>query len=176
MRKLTRTARGAVIALTLAAIWAAPVAAAQPTSRTVTHPTGSGSYSAIDSGCGFAVDYVIEPGYRRTWTEFSDGTEWFDGLGFVMLTNPANGKTFLRQDHFHDVIRFDAATGLSQGVGHGQSTWGFYPGDPGPFGLVQAPGLGIYFDGTVRWTNDSNWVILAFSYTGRLTDICALLS
>jgi hypothetical protein len=39
-----------------------------------------------------------------------------------------------------------------------------------------APGLGIYFDGTVRWANDSNNVTREFSYTGTFTDVCALIS
>ena len=174
--RLTRMARGAVIALALALLCAAPAVAAQPTSRTVTRPTGTGSYSASGSGCGFAVSYVIQPGYRETWTEFSDGTEWLDEQGFVMLTNPANGKTFLRSDHFHGVVGLDALSGLYQGVSSGQQTWSFLPGDVGPYGPTEAPGLGVYFDGTVRWSFDANNVTRDFSFTGTVTDVCALLS
>ena len=45
-----------------------------------------------------------------------------------------------------------------------------------PYGLVEAPGLGIYFDGTVKWAFDSNNVTREFSYTGTVPDVCALLS
>jgi hypothetical protein len=174
--RLFRTARGAVIALLLALVVAAPAAAAQPT-RTVTHPADGGIISAQESGCGFAVTVGADPNARVTVTDFSNGTEVIEANTTRTLTNVLNGKTYLRLNRYHDVEWFDATTGLIRGVQTGQSTWSFWPGDMGPYGLVQAPGLGLHFVGTVSYTWDPNAnAITEFAIKGTIEDVCALLS
>ena len=174
--RLTRTARGAVIAVALALVVAAPAAADQPT-RTVTHPQDGGIISAQESGCGFAVAVGADPNARVTVTDFSDGTEVIEANTTRTLTNVLNGKTYLRINRYHDVERFDAANGVYRGTQIGQSTWSFWPGDMGPYGLVQAPGLGLHFVGTIWYTWDPNAnAITEFAFKGTIEDVCALLS
>ena len=176
MRKLTRTARGILIALVLGLLVSAPTAAAQPT-RTRIDLTGTGIFSADESGCGFAVSREWLPGSRVTITDFSDGTEVIERRAMATLTNVATGATFLSKYSFHDMSRFDAANGVYRGEESGEFILAFYPGDMGPYGLVQAPGLGLHFDGTVWYAWDVNAnATTEFAYSGKIIDVCALLS
>ena len=176
MRKLTRAARGVFIALVLALIVSAPVAAAQPT-RVRFDLIGSGIFPADESGCGFAVSREWLPGARVTVTDFSDGTEVTEQRSMATLTNVASGATFLRKQSLHDVERPDAANGVIRSIQSGEFTWGLLPGDMGPYGLVEAPGLGIHFDGTVWYTWDLNANgVTESAYKGTVTDVCAALS
>jgi len=174
MARLTRTARGAVIALILAVVWAAPAAAAQPT-RTVSHPTG-GSHPA-GQGCAFDISYVDAPGSRITVTDFSDGREAADVHAVATLTNDETGATFVHKAFFHDVSWFDAADGVYRDVTHGQFVVWFFPGDVGPYGIVGADGLSLRIEGTVwsAWGPNAN-AITEFAYVGTVTNVCALLS
>ncbi len=176
MSRLPRAVRGALVAMVLALVWAAPAAAAQPT-RTVTHPLDGTIYSAQESGCGFAVAVGADPKARVTVTDFSDGTEVTEANTTRTLTNVLNGKTYLRINRTHDVEWFDPANGVIRGVQNGKFTWGFYPGDMGPYGLVQAPGLGLQFVGTAWYTWDPNsGAIKSFVFKGTIEDVCAALS
>jgi hypothetical protein len=173
MAGLIRVVRGVVPALALVLVVSAPVAAAEPT-RTVFDLTGTTTFSADESGCGFAVSASYAPRSRATVTDFSDGTEVYMEHSVSTLT--ANSKTFVKRNFYYDVATVDAS-GVMHGVEYGQSTWSFLPGDIGPYGLVGAPGLGLHFDGTVRYTYDLNiGAITEFAYTGKITDVCALLS
>jgi hypothetical protein len=172
--KLTRTARGAVIALAIAAIWAAPAAAAQP-ARTVLHPTG-GLHPA-GQGCAFDISYVDAPGSRITITDFSDGSEMVDAHAIATLTNDETGATFVHKAFFHDVSSYDPATGLYTGMTNGQVVNWFYPGDVGPYGIVGPDGLALRFEGTIWYTWDANLNALTqFAYVGTVTNVCDLLS
>ena len=175
MKRLTRSARGAVIALALALLWAAPAAAAQPT-RTVLHPTG-GLHPA-GQGCAFDISYVDAPGATITVTDFSDGTEIVIVHAIATLTNDDTGATFVHKAFFHDVSSFDPATGLYTGMTNGQVVNWFSPGDVSPFGrIVGADGLALRFEGTIWYTWDANLNALTqFAYQGTVTNVCALLS
>src|SRR5437870_2284136 len=70
--RLTRTARGAAIALVFALVVAAPAAASQPT-RTVTHFTGDRvAHFPAGDGCTFDVTVYLSTRAHVTVTEFSD--------------------------------------------------------------------------------------------------------
>ncbi len=172
--RLTRSARGAIIAVALALVWAAPAAAAQPT-RTVFYPTG-GSHPA-GQGCTFAISYVDAPGARITVTDFSDGREVSDVHAIATLTNDANDKTYVHKAFFHAVDWYDAANGVWRSVIDGQSVSWFYPGDLGPYGIVGADGLALRIEGTVWVTWDPNAnAVTEFAYVGTITNVCTLLS
>ena len=172
--RLTRTARGAVIALALAMLSAAPAAATQPT-RTVFHPTG-GSHPA-GQGCAFDISYVDAPGARITVTDFSDGREISDVHAVATLTNDETGATFVHKAFFHDVNWLDAANGVYRGMTNGQSVFWFFPGDVGPYGIVGADGLALRIEGTIWYSADATtFAITEFAYNGTVTNVCTLLS
>jgi hypothetical protein len=172
-RRLTRSARGAVITVLLAAFWAAPAAAAQPT-RVVFYP-----HSHVDpAGTACAFDVLFEP--LAGWdalTDFSDGAEVLKAQVDVLVTNEETGATFVHKATFHGIDRFDATTGIDLGMTNGQVLMQFYPGDIGPFGVVGANGGLFRFVGTNWYTWDANVnAITAFAYQGTVTDVCAALS
>jgi hypothetical protein len=175
LSRLPRAARGAVVALVLALVVAAPAAAAAPT-ITVLHPTED-YYSAQDSGCGFPVSRVFNPGATTTIFDYPDGSELVVAHNVKTITNLDNGKTFTQRTSVVGFERYDGA-GLVQGQRDGKFIFGFAPGDIGPDGkVVEAPGLGYEFTGIARYTWDPNTEHLtAFSYRGSFVDICAALS
>jgi hypothetical protein len=173
LARLTRSARGAVIALVLALLWAAPAAAAQPTR--VVHALGSFVYPA---GTACAFDVAGEPtGGFIAVTTFSDGTVQRSVRARGAYVNLETGARFPTQDTFRDLSRFDDATGILLGTQNGEGTWSFLPGDVGPFGVVGGTGALYHFVGTVSYTFDTNTNHSThFAYTGTVTDVCALLS
>ena len=174
MNKLTRPVRGAVIAIAIALLVAAPASAAQPI-RTVFYPTG-GSHPA-GQGCAFDISYVDAPGARITVTDFSDGREAADVHAVATLTNDETGATFVHKAFFHDLSWFDATAGVYRDVTNGQVVVWLYPGDIGPYGIVGADGLAVRIEGTVwsAWDPNLN-AVTEFAYQGTATNVCALLS
>lgn len=169
---LTRSARGAVIALVLALVWAAPAAAAQPTR--MVYGLGPFVYPA-GTACPFDVKGEPTGGFVAK-TIFSDGTVQLSVRARGAYVNLATGARFPTQDTYRDLSRFDTATGILVGLENGETTWSFLPGDAGPFGVVQSAAL-YHFVGTVSYTWDSNVSrTTQFAYSGRVTDVCAALS
>ena len=173
MSKLTRSARGAVIAVMLAAVWVTPVAAAQPT-RTVTalspfvHPAGT--------ACPFDVAGEPSSGFVAT-TILSDGTEMYSVHAKGAYVNVATGARFETRDIFTEIDRFDPETGILTGLNDGETTSTFSPGDIGPFGVVGSNGAYYHFVGTIHYTYDTNTnAFNLVSYSGTVTDVCAALS
>jgi hypothetical protein len=171
--RLTRWVRGGVIAGVLALLWAAPVAAAQPT-RLVYFPAPH--VDPAGTACSF--DVLFEP--LRGWdalSDFSNGAEVLKAQVNVLVTNETNGASYVHKAIFHAVDRYNSVTGIDRGVTNGQVLIQFLPGDVGPFGVVGASGALLRFVGTVWYTWDANANALTeFSYEGTVTDVCALIS
>lgn len=178
MRKFTRIARGAVSAAVLAAVWAAPTAAAQPTREVFDEHGASYVYGADRSGCGFAVTVTYPRGGSFVQSTMSDGTMVYEEHADRLITNPENGKTYLQKAAWRDVERLDPVTGIIHGVTSGRQAVSFHPGDAGPFGgVVAAPGLGGEIVGMQWYTYDpSTGRALSFTMKGTFTDICALIA
>jgi hypothetical protein len=174
MARRNRSARGALVALVLAAVWAAPAAAAQPI-RTPFSPD-PGTISA-GYGCSFDVLRQILPGAHDVDTVFSDGRDVLNAHGDVVMTNAITGKSIVHHANFSDTEWFDPSDGLVHGVTSGRFLAGGSPGDAGPFGVIGAPGA-LYIEvGRSTYAYDPNtFVTVQYSYTGTLTDVCALLS
>ena len=172
-----RTARGAVIAVVLALIVAAPVAAAQPT-RTVTHFPGDrvGHFPA-GTGCTFDVTVYSGPPAHITVTDFSDGTEVVEvNATKRAITSDVTGKVFMDDQVYRDAERIDPATGLLRGETSGQFIDTFFPGDVGPYGVVDQV-VSYAIIGHQTYTLDPNtFATLALSITGSITNICAAIS
>ena len=176
VNKLTRTARGAVVALVLAVAAAAPAAAAQPTRTVIYIPPSTRS---LDPGafCAFAVTTDRPSGVRLTYTDFSDGREAVMGLIVRRTyTNHATGKSFAAPTDGHEVDWFDAYP-LVSGEAQGQFVWQALPGDVGPGGVIIDHLTEFFIHGSVEYVaNLDTGATSQFSMTGTATDICAALS
>jgi hypothetical protein len=174
MAKLTRTAPVAVVALVLALAAAAPAAAAQPVmDRFESNP----SDLAAGQACAFPIERDALPGGFDMTREYSDGRFVFSAHVDILLTNPANGKTFVHKAKFNGIDRYDPSTGIDIGVTSGQVLMQFLPGDMGPYGIVGSNGALFRFVGSSWYTwSDTAGALIDFGYKGTVTDVCALLS
>jgi hypothetical protein len=174
MARLTRVARGALIALALALVVAAPAAAAQPT-RTVVNLDPVRQFPA-GTGCEF--DVTAHRIGRTVITDYSDGREVIEThyIGYTIV-NDANGKKFVTDFVHHEVDRYDAAANVYRGQSSGVSIYQFLPGDIGPDGQIVDHWFAINVVGTVSYVVDgTTFATLAITIHGRATDICAAIS
>jgi hypothetical protein len=170
--RLTRTARGAVIAVALALVVAAPAAAAQPT-RSV---YGQSPFTiSADRACPFAVEGQPSSGFSA-YTEFSDGRLMGSVHAKGDYVNAETGARYATLDNFSFVQRYDPTTGNIHVVLEGQAANSFLPGDTGPFGTVGPHGAFYDFVGRITFTIDASGATTQFSWSGTATDICAALS
>jgi hypothetical protein len=173
--RLTRPARGAVIALALALVVAAPAAAATPPTRVV---YGLDPF-VLPAGTACAFDVEGQPSWGFiAVTTFSDGRELQSVRAHGAYVNMATGATFPTADTSRVLNQFDPATGIHVIVIDGQNSYSFLPGDMGPFGVVtNSNGAFYHIDGSVKLTwNQITNQITEFAYSGNVTDICAALS
>jgi hypothetical protein len=169
---LTRAARGAVIAVVLAMLWASPAAAAQPT-RTV---YGLGAFTIpADHACPFDVEGQPDSGFSA-YTTFSDGRLLGSVHAKGAYVNAVTGARYPTLDNFQFIQRIDPVTGSIFVELHGQAADSFLPGDTGPFGTVGPHGAFYDFVGMITFTIDANGATTQFSWKGTATDICAALS
>jgi hypothetical protein len=172
--KLTRTARGALIAVVLAVLVAVPAAAAQPT-RTVIH-AGLVAYYPAGTGCDFDVTVYRSPGSWVAVTDFSDGRESTINHAIQRtITNDATGATFVETSVSRDMNSI--VDGAYRGTISGQFIFQFYPGDVGPDGAVLDHLLALYIQGSATYVVDATtFATLEISIKGTVTDICAAIS
>jgi len=173
LARLTRSARGVVIAAVLALVVAAPAAAAQPT-RVVS----ALNPFVLPAGTACTFDVKGEPsGGFVAVTTFSDGTVQRSVRARGAYVNLVTGARFPTLDTFRYRDRFDPATGILVGESNGETTWSFLPGDLGPFGVVGSNGALYHIVGSVSFTYDTTTGhSTAFAYSGTVTDVCAALS
>ena len=173
-RLTTRSARGAVIALVLAVVWAAPAAATQPT-RTVVAAQPITHFPA-GTGCDFDVTVYRPLGGWTAITDFSGGREAIVNHAIQRtITNDATGATFVEESISHEVDTFP--NGLITGKINGQFIWQFYPGDVGPDGIVLDHLLALYIQGNASYVVDgTTFATLEIDIVGTMTDICAAIS
>lgn len=172
-RRVLRSRRWAALGFAVALMWVQPAAASQPT-RTLIYPEAM----VIPAGSGCAFDVLEEP--LRGWaavTEFSDGAFVLKAQVNAAITNVETGATFVHKARFHGVERFDPETGLIRGVTNGPIVWWLSPGDVGPYGVVEDPGVFVRIVGTVWYAVDpETGALVEFSYQGSIVDVCALIS
>jgi hypothetical protein len=173
--RLTRTARGAVIAVALALMVAAPAAAATPPTRTVSYPTGW--FAPAGQACTFDIRGVPTSGFEAR-TVFSDGREIRSVRVKGYYENLVTHKTYWVNDTWTEIDVYDATTNILTITGNGQIDVPFWPGDASPFGGVVTTAAYYRFAGTTVNVVDFNGVprTADFTWSGRITDICAALS
>ena len=173
--RLRRTARGVAIAALLALVAAAPASAATPPTRAVHYPTGF--VMPAGQGCEFAVAGVPTSGFVAV-TVFSDTYEMRSIRVKGYYENLDNHKTYWVNDTWTEQDVWDPATQLYTITGNGQIDVPFWPGDTGPFGDVVTDAAFYRFAGTTVNVVDFNGTprTADFTWSGRMTDICAALS
>lgn len=175
MHRLARPAGGAVIALALALIGAAPAAAATPPTRTVHFPTGF----VMDpgQGCAFAVRGVPVTGFSAV-TTFSDGLVMRSVRVKGYYENLDTHTTYWVNDTWTETDVWDETTQLYTITSSGQVDVPFWPGDANPLGGIVTDSALYRFAGTTVNVVDFNGVprTAEFRWSGRITDICAALS
>ena len=175
LARLPRAVRGAMVAGALALAMAAPAAAATPPTRTVHFPTGF----VMDpgQGCAFAVRGVPVSGFSAV-TTFSDGLEMRSIRVKGYYENLDTHKTYWVNDTWTEKDVWDETTQLYTITGNGQIDVPFWPGDASPFSGVVTDAAFYRFAGTTVNVVDFNGVprTADFTWSGRITDICAALS
>jgi len=173
LSRMTRPARGAVIAVALALIVAAPATAATPPTRIVhdLHPF------VLPAGTACAFDVAGRPDWGfSARTSFSDGRIQSSVRAHGAYVNVATGATFPTADNFRALDQIDPVTGIDTVVANGQLTNSFLPGDDGPFGLITQASF-YKFVGTIWFKYNLNTGQQTdFRYVGTVEDVCAALS
>ena len=175
MTKLMRPAGGAIVALALALMAVAPAAAATPPTRTVSYPTGF--VAPAGEACSFDIRGVPTSGFEA-YTVF-DENHWlrsFRVKGYY--ENLVTHKTYSVNDTWFENDVYDPTTNVLTITASGQSDLPFWPGDASPFGGVVTTAAYYRFAGTTVNVVDFNGVprTADFTWSGRVTDICAALS
>jgi len=177
MARLTRAARGAVVALLLALVVAAPAAAAQPT-RTVTQASAGFTNYPAGTGCVFDVTAYRTDHAFAILTAFADGRfQIINHSKRRTIVNDDTGAAFVETSAYREVDRFDADAGVIRGSVTGQSIFQFAPGDVAPDGSIVDHTYAIFIQGKVSYVIDATTgATLAISIQGSYTDICAAIS
>jgi hypothetical protein len=98
------------------------------------------------------------------------------GFGDITFTNLETGATYLQHSRYTATEAVDPETGSVHVKIIGRIWFELYPGDQGPSGEVQEPGLDLLLSGTMEFTVNGENVITAFSLRGTHQDLCAFLS
>ena len=175
MTTLRRTASGAVVALVLALVAAAPAAAAQPT-RTVVQDDPVSHYPA-GRGCDFDVTAYKQPSAHYTEFDFSSGVVAYQIHAMHRrIVNDATGAEYDESIVAREVDSADA-NGIDHGSINGQFIWTFLVGDVYLDGSVMDHVTSLDMVGRATYTVDLNTgATLAISFVGQSTDICAAIT
>lgn len=123
---------------------------------------------ADENGCGFDL--------RGQADHLPDVARAPIGFGDITFTNVETGATYLQHSRYTASETVDPETGSVHVTIIGRIWFELYPGDQGPSGEVQEPGLDLLFSGAMEFTVNGENVITAFSHRGTYQDLCTLLS
>jgi hypothetical protein len=174
MDRLTRLARGVVVAVVLALVVAAPAAAATPPTRTVYEPHPF--VIPAGQGCSFDVRRVPTSGFAAV-TVFSDN-EWRKSVHVKGYDeNMETGATYWVNDTWSELDVYDPTTNILVVTTSGQVVTEFWPGDASPFGgLITTATLYRFIGTTVNVVDFNQNHTVQFSWSGQVIDVCAALS
>jgi hypothetical protein len=169
---LHRLTRGGVIASVLVLAMAAPAAAA---TRTVSYPQGF--FAPAGKACSFDVLGVPTSGFEAT-TVFDENHSLRSVRVKGYYENLVTHKTYSVNDTWTEDDVWDPATQLYTITGSGQIDVPFWPGDASPFGDLVTTAAYYRFAGTTVNVLDYNGTprTAEFTWSGKMTDICAALS
>ncbi len=121
---------------------------------------------ASENGCAVPLQVEAEHGADRVPI----------GYGDITFTNLETGATYLQRSRYTGTETYDPSTQSLHVTIKGRIWHAVFPGEPGPSGVVQEPGLELLLSGKVNVTFDENGVLTAFSLDGTYTDLCEKLS
>ena len=173
--RLGRTFLVVVLLLAVGAVFPASAAEGAKPTRTVITVPGPFVIPA-GQGCTFPVAAEAEV-VRVTITEFADGRIVTHDIADPTLTNVDTGKSLVHRSRFSATDWPSSVEGEIVFETSGQLFMTVFPGDQGPYGLVEYPGLLLSVNGHTRVTMDSStFVYTSFSLNGTATDLCAALA
>lgn len=98
------------------------------------------------------------------------------GWGNITLTNLDTGATTVTKSRYTAIDTYDAVGNAVVSEITGRIMIGFWPGDAGPSGEVEYPGMLLRVVGNISLTFDLNTQLFtAYSLEGQSTDLCAEL-
>jgi hypothetical protein len=124
---------------------------------------------AADNPCG--VDILLESQDSPRNTDHARA-----GYKNYTFTSVETGATFVQRSRGVPTFTFDASTETWEVTIFGRIWLTLFPGEPGPSGVVQEPGLWISTHGVLKYTLTNEDVLIAYSLKGSYTDICAELT
>ena len=123
---------------------------------------------AADNPCG--VDILVEAEGSPRQTDRARA-----GYALYTITNLESGATFVQRSRGVLTETFDGSTETWQLTVQGRFWWESFPGEPGPSGVVEEPGLWISIHGVLEVTLSGD-TATAFALRGSYRDICAELT
>lgn len=128
-------------------------------------------------GCAFAVAGVPTSGFEAT-TVFDDN-HWMRSVRVKgYYENLDTHATYWVNDTWYEDDVYDPTTNILTITANGQTDVPFWPGDESPFGGVVTDSAFYRFAGRTVNVVDFNGVprTADFTWSGRITDICEVLS
>jgi hypothetical protein len=127
------------------------------------------------TACPFDVTDTPLPGSKLTETVFSDGRVLITSAGRDQVTNDATGESVVLNTS--GTVRFEERDGKVFIESTGHVVFFFLPGDQGPFGAAGEDGAYYHVIGHAKETLDLDQdLITSFSFSGRATELCGLIS
>ena len=137
-----------------------------------TAPAASAAFhDVIPAGWGCAFDVQLDV------PDSAAGDHTAVGYGDITMTNLETGATYLQKSRHVSTEVLDEATNTLFDHEVGRIFIQFYPGDQGPYGVVEEPGALYAFACKldITWDLDTD-AYTAFTYSGLVIDLCAELS
>ena len=172
-RLRARRALVVVLALSVLGLAAVPAVQAKKPVREPVTPVEMTFPAGL--GCAFDVLGTPLPGSEGTSVTFADGTVRIRYSGRDRLTRIVTDVSVVLNTTGTLTFREVGTTLFTKAKGH--TIFYFYPGDQGPFGTVGENGGLYYVEGPVEQELDLEQdLVTSFEWSGRVTDICELLS
>jgi hypothetical protein len=124
---------------------------------------------ADDNPCG--VDILIESEDSPRQTDRARA-----GYAKYTITNLDTGATFVQRSRGVPTATFHPSSETWEVTIFGRYYIALYPGEPGPAGVVEEPGLWISIHGVLEFTMTTDEVVVEFSLDGSYIDVCAELT
>jgi hypothetical protein len=164
---------GALLALAAAGAAVPAAQAAKPVSATVL--PNERTVLPAHRACPFRVIDEALPGSRRVERVYRNGRHVVSGPARERLTNPANGRSIVRNGSGVVSYRKDG-DGTTRFAFSGPVVLYFYPGDAGPRGVAGEDGALFHVTGKVRETLAEDGTVTSFGLRGRARELCRLLA
>jgi hypothetical protein len=129
----------------------------------------------LPAGLACPFGLRIESEGKITYWLFSDGHEATSKNFTRTLTNVETGASIGHLSAYH-ATTYHRDDGTTLEIDHGSFIFVGFPGDQGPNGVVGPNGETYFMTGTATAVYSPDFAVTSFSFHGRATDACQLLS